>query len=256
MLIVLSPAKTLDFDSPLPPIEASDARFVRDAQILIRRLREFEVGELAELMELSPSLAELNRQRYKSWRLNHGSPSARPCVFAFAGDVYEGLKAHTLSREDLLWSQQHLRILSGLYGLLRPLDQIRPHRLEMGTRLDTERGSDLYAFWSDRLARALASELRAFSEPVLVNLASVEYFGALPQKALPSRVIQPVFQEMRGDTWKVISFMAKRARGLMARHAIEEHIDRPEGLLEFDREGYRFDLKASDSTRWVFRRTA
>lgn len=256
MLFVLSPAKTLDFESPLPPAKASTARFLPQAQTLISRLKELDVDEIARLMELSPSLAELNHERYGHWTTRHDARSARPCVLAFAGDVYEGLGAQTLDLDALSWAQQHLRILSGLYGLLRPLDRIRPYRLEMGTRLSNERGRDLYAFWGDQLARTLATELDDQAEPVLVNLASIEYFKAVPVKALGHRVIQPVFQEKRGEDWKIISFMAKRARGLMARYAIEARIDRPDGLRDFEREGYRFDPTASAGDTWVFRRAA
>ena len=254
MLFVLSPAKTLDFESPLPAIQASTARFLPQAQTLIHRLQELDVAEIARLMDLSPALGELNHERYKHWATRHDARSARPCVLAFAGDVYEGLSAQTLAPDSLSWAQQHLRILSGLYGVLRPLDRIRPYRLEMGTRLNNERGRDLYAFWGDQLAGALASELKTQAEPVLVNLASIEYFKAVPVKALAHRIIQPVFQEERGGEWKIISFMAKRARGLMARYAIEARIDRPDELRGFDREGYRFDPKASCGDTWVFRR--
>jgi cytoplasmic iron level regulating protein YaaA (DUF328/UPF0246 family) len=256
MLFALSPAKTLDFETPLPPVESTKARFLADAEQLIRVLRGLDVEAIARLMELSPALAELNHERYRLWKSRHDARSARPCALAFAGDVYEGLAAHTLDLDGLLWSQRHLRILSGLYGLLRPLDRIRPYRLEMGTRLSNERGRDLYAFWGDRIARALASELGHEPEPVLVNLASVEYFKAVPVKALACRIIQPVFQEQRGGDWKIISFMAKRARGLMVRYAIDHRIDRPEGLRDFDREGYRYDAAASDDRQWVFRRAA
>jgi cytoplasmic iron level regulating protein YaaA (DUF328/UPF0246 family) len=256
MLFVLSPAKTLDFESPLPSVETSKAAFLGEAETLIRGLRTLDAEGIARLMELSPALAELNHERYRHWRRRHDSASARPCVLAFAGDVYEGLSAQTLGVDELLWTQRHLRILSGLYGLLRPLDRIRPYRLEMGTRFANERGKDLYAFWGDRLARALSAELNGEEEPVLVNLASVEYFKAVPVKALGHRVIQPVFQEKRADAWKIVSFMAKRARGLMVRYAIDQQIDRSAGLQDFDYEGYRFDPKASDANTWVYRRTA
>jgi cytoplasmic iron level regulating protein YaaA (DUF328/UPF0246 family) len=256
MMFVLSPAKTLDFESPLPDISATEADFVDEAQRLIRRLKRCKADELAELMELSPALAALNHARYRQWARTHDPASARPCVLAFAGDVYEGLEAGGLSSEDLGWAQQRLRILSGLYGLLRPLDRIRPYRLEMGTRIDTTRGRDLYAFWGDRLAIRLRTELDAQDSPTLVNLASIEYFKAVPVKTLARPVIQPVFQERRGDSYKIISFMAKRARGLMARYAITHRIDRPEGLLDFDAEGYRFEPSASDESTWIFRRSA
>jgi cytoplasmic iron level regulating protein YaaA (DUF328/UPF0246 family) len=256
MMIVLSPAKTLDFESPLPEVNATEADFVSEADQLIRRLKRCKADEIAALMELSPALAELNHARYRQWARSHDPQSSRPCVLAFAGDVYEGLRAGELNPEDLSWAQHHLRILSGLYGLLRPLDRIQPYRLEMGTRLDTRRGRDLYGFWGERLARRLRADLDAHAQPTLVNLASVEYFKALPVRALARPVIQPVFQEQRGDGYKIISFMAKRARGLMARYAITHRIDRPEGLLDFDAEGYRFDPSASNESTWTFRRSA
>jgi len=258
MLFVLSPAKTLDFESPLPSIEATEARFLNESKALIQRLRRCSAKDLAERMSISPALAELNHGRYRDWQPEHGPDAARPCVLAFAGDVYEGLDAPSLDLASLNWCQQHLRILSGLYGVLRPLDRIRPYRLEMGTRLDTRRGHDLYSFWGDRLSRTLISDLDGHAEKALINLASVEYFKAVPLKrqAQPARLIQPVFQGQRDEGFKIISFMAKRARGLMARYAIDQRIDRPEGLLDFDLEGYRYDARASDDTQWVFRRAA
>lgn len=258
MLLVLSPAKTLDFESALPSIEATEARFLKESKTLIQRLRRCSVDDLSERMSISPALAELNHGRYRDWQPEHGPDAARPCVLAFAGDVYEGLNAPSLNLTSLDWSQQHLRILSGLYGVLRPLDRIRPYRLEMGTRLDTRRGHDLYAFWGDRLTRALIDDLDGHAERAVINLASIEYFKAVPLKrrSQPVRLIQPVFQEQRDGGFKIISFMAKRARGLMARYAIEHRIDRPEGLLDFDLEGYRYAAQASDDTQWVFRRAA
>jgi cytoplasmic iron level regulating protein YaaA (DUF328/UPF0246 family) len=207
-------------------------------------------------MDLSDALSALNVARYEAWTPKFTAQNAKQAVLAFNGDVYEGLDAKTLSAQDLDWAQTHVGILSGLYGVLRPLDRIRPYRLEMGTRLNNEQGRDLYAFWGDQLARALAGELDDKAEPVLVNLASIEYFKAVPVKALGHRVIQPVFQEKRGEDWKIISFIAKRARGLMARYAIETRIDRPEGLRDVDCEGYRVDPKASAGDAWVFRRAA
>lgn len=207
-------------------------------------------------MELSDTLAALNVARYGAWKTPFTAKNARPAVLAFNGDVYEGLEAGTLDRAGLDWAQDHLRILSGLYGVLRPLDLMQPYRLEMGTRLPNARGKDLYAFWQGRLAESLAEELAAHASPVLVNLASEEYFKAVPLKVLAHRVIQPVFQERKGTQWKVVSFHAKRARGLMARYAIEHRVDDPEALKAFDREGYAFAPASSDENTWVFRRQA
>lgn len=256
MLIVLSPAKTLDFESPLPSQPATKPRFLDDARLLVERLRAFDPPALARLMDLSDALAALNVARYEAWKPPFTAKNARPAMLAFNGDVYEGLEARTLDPDGLAWAQDHLRILSGLYGVLRPLDLMQPYRLEMGTRLDNARGKDLYAFWAGRLAESLATELARHASPVLVNLASEEYFKAVPPKVLGHRVIQPVFQDRKGTQWKVVSFHAKRARGLMARFAIDERIDDPEALKRFDREGYAFAPEASDDDAWVFRRAA
>lgn len=254
MLIVISPAKTLDFESPCDASRATTPDFLEDSRQLIEQLRTFDPPRLAQLMDLSDTLAALNVARYASWSLPFTPGNARPAFFAFNGDVYEGLEAGSLDTDQVGWAQDHVRILSGLYGLLRPLDLMQPYRLEMGTRLSSERGKDLYAFWGTRLAVALAEVLRTHQAPVLVNLASEEYFKAVPRKALGLGVIQPVFQERKGTQWKVVSFHAKRARGLMTRYAIEHRIEDPEALKGFDLEGYAFAPEASDASNWVFRR--
>lgn len=254
MLIVISPAKTLDFESPCDVARFTTPDFLEDSQLLIEQLRTFDPPRLAQLMDLSDALAALNVARYASWSLPFAPANARPAVLAFNGDVYEGLEAGTLDAEQLDWAQDHVRILSGLYGLLRPLDLMQPYRLEMGTRLSNARGKDLYAFWGTRLAGTLADVLRTHRAPVLVNLASEEYFKAVPRKALGLEVVQPVFQERKGSQWKVVSFHAKRARGLMTRYAIDHRIEDPEALKGFDVEGYAFAPEASDTSSWVFRR--
>lgn len=254
MLIVLSPAKTLDFESPLAERATTIPGFLDDSQLLVEGLRTLDPPALARLMDLSDALAALNVARYASWSLPFTTGNARPALLAFNGDVYEGLDPRSLSDGDLDWAQGRLRILSGLYGLLKPLDLMQPYRLEMGTRLSNARGKDLYAFWGDRLARALSAELAAHPSPVLVNLASEEYFKSVPLKSLGRRVVQPVFQERKGAQWKVVSFHAKRARGLMARFAIVDRLEEPEGLKRFDAEGYAFSSEASDGDTWVFRR--
>ena len=256
MLIVISPAKTLDFDTPPTVPRHTEPSFLDDSQRLVDRLAGLDRVALSELMKISDALAALNVARFASWRPPFTPRNAKQAVLAFDGDVYEGLDAASLDPAQLDWAQDHLRILSGLYGLLRPLDLMQPYRLEMGTRLENERGRDLYAFWGDRLARALAQELSASACPVLVNLASEEYFKAVPTKALGHRVVQPVFQERKGSAWKVVSFSAKRARGAMTRFAIEHRIEDPEGLKTFDVDGYAFEPKASDDDTWVFRRAA
>ena len=254
MLIVLSPAKTLDYDTPPTTDHFTQADFLDDSQGLVERMREFDPPALAELMSISDKLAALNVARFDEWSLPLAPGRAKQALLAFAGDVYDGLAAGSLDARALDWAQQHLRILSGLYGLLRPLDLMLPYRLEMGTRVSNARGRDLYAFWGERLAKTLSDTLDAHEHRVLVNLASDEYFKAVAPKAMRHPVVQPVFQERRGEAWKIVSFSAKRARGAMARFAIDYRIDDPEGLKGFDRDGYRFDAGASDASRWYFRR--
>ena len=254
MLIVLSPAKTLDFESPVLEVPTQKPEFATDAQALVRRMRAFDVGGVARLMDLSESLASLNVQRYKDYRPTPKPGQARAAVLAFDGDVYDGLKARELDADGLAFAESHLRILSGLYGVLRPLDAMQPYRLEMGTRLDTERGRDLYAWWGDKPARALRKAMKQVNAQVLVNLASQEYFGAVDVRALGERVVTPLFQERRAKGWQMVSFSAKRARGLMTRYAIDRRITDPEALKAFNLEGYAFDPEASDDQTWMFRR--
>ncbi len=252
MLIVLSPAKRLDFESPPHVPGHTQPRFLSQARPLAALLKKMDTRALATLMSISDPLAALNAARFGQWKPPFTPRNARPAVLAFAGDVYEGLDAATLDESDLDWAQDHVRILSGLYGVLRPLDLIQPYRLEMGTRLRTPKGADLYAYWGGQLSEAIDRELASHRTPVLVNLASAEYFKALAQ--LRSRVVQPVFQQRRADGWKVVAFAAKRARGMMTRYAIERRIDDPVQLQGFDTDGYRFDAKASTESSWVFRR--
>ena len=256
MLIILSPAKTLDF-SPMPPhlagLAATTPELLDQSRILVARLREFSPDALAGLMGISDALAVLNAGRYSAWSTPFTPDNAKPAALAFAGDVYEGLDASALSPADFDFAQRHVRILSGLYGLLRPLDLIQAYRLEMGTRLENPRGKDLYAFWGDRLTEALNRALPG-QAATLVNLASEEYFRAINPRRLSAPVIQPVFEDWKGGRYKVISFHAKRARGLMARFAITARLSSADGLKEFSAQGYCFDAAASDARRWVFRR--
>ena len=254
MLIVLSPAKTLDYHSPIPEVAATRPEFGSDARQLIDRLRGLSPAELARLMDLSDSLAELNVARYAAFKAAPRAPDIRPAVLAFDGDVYEGLAARALDTAGLDYAQAHLRILSGLYGVLRPLDAMQAHRLEMGTRLSTDRGRTLYAFWGDQPTEALNRALRAAGGGPLVNLASEEYFKVVHPDRLKAPVIQPVFKDRKGAAWKVISFNAKRARGLMTRWAIDHRIKDAAALKDFDREGWRFEPAESDTQTWVFRR--
>ena len=208
MLIVLSPAKTLDFETPPHVDHHTQPAFLAESRRLVDRLNALDAAQLASLMSISDTLAALNVARYARWKRPFTPRNAKQAVLAFDGDVYDGLDAHRLDARQLDWAQAHLRILSGLYGVLRPLDLMQPYRLEMGTRLANERGRDLYAFWGDRIARSLDAELASHPHPVLVNLASVEYSKAVPRPAIRHPVVQPVFQELRGGTWKVISFAA------------------------------------------------
>lgn len=252
MLIVLSPAKRLDFESAPHVTRHTQPRFLAQARPLVGLLKKMDTRELASLMSISDPLAALNAARFGQWRPPFTPRNARQAVLAFAGDVYEGLDAPSLDESDLDWAQDRVRILSGLYGVLRPLDLIQPYRLEMGTKLRNPKGADLYAYWGHRLANAIDEELSTHGTPVLVNLASAEYFKALG--GLRSRVVQPVFQQRRADGWKVLAFAAKRARGAMTRYAIERRIDDPLRLQGFDVDGYRFEPKASSESSWVFRR--
>lgn len=256
MLLLLSPAKTLDYESPLPEVDATAPKYAKRAAELIDLLRAHDADELAALMDLSPPLAELNVTRYRAFAARHTPRNSRPAVFAFNGDVYEGLDVASLGAAEIAWAQEHMAILSGLYGLLRPLDRIQPHRLEMGTRLGTARGQDLYGFWGAAIANEIDKRLRSDPHPQIVNLASEEYFKAVNRKALRAPVIQCVFEDWKGGAWKVISFHAKRARGLMARHAIRHRARTPAALRSFDAEGYAYDPSASDPDRLVFRRHA
>lgn len=254
MLIVLSPAKTLDYESPIAAVDHTVPDFIPRSAELVSVLREMPPSSIASLMKISDPLAQLNADRFAAWSKKFSTHNARPAVLAFNGDVYEGLDAGSLTPRQLGWAQQHLRILSGLYGLLRPLDLMQPYRLEMGTRLANLRGKDLYAFWGDEITQALNKALAAAKSTALVNLASEEYFKSVRPALLDVPVITPVFEDWKGGQYKIISFFAKRARGLMARYAIESKLTRPERLKDFDREGYAFDEDVSDATRWVFRR--
>ena len=254
MLIVLSPAKTLDFDTPPSLSDHSLPGFLAESERLVKRLRVFSANEIATLMGVSDQIAALNTQRFIDWAQPFTPANAKQAVLAFAGDVYSGLDAPSLSPAALRFAQDQLRILSGLYGVLRPLDLIQPYRLEMSTRLDNLRGKDLYAFWGERIANALNAAVLENKATVLVNLASEEYFKAAKEKLICVPVIQPVFEDWSSGKYKVVSFYAKRARGLMARWAIVKRLKKAESLKKFTDAGYAFDGEASTASRWVFRR--
>jgi uncharacterized protein len=254
MLFLLSPAKRLDYDTPVPELPHTRPQFVREAGQLIGELRKLTPAGVARLMDLSDALASLNVGRYQAWSSRFTVRNSRQAILAFNGDVYEGLAASTLAPADLGWAQEHIGILSGLHGLLRPLDWMQPYRLEMGTQLEVGAARNLYEFWGTRLAKELNRRLAAQTTPVLVNLASQEYARAMDRTRLKARVIDCVFEEWKGGRYKIISFTAKRARGLMARYAITHRVDTPRKLRGFDLEGYAFDAAASGADRLVFRR--
>ncbi len=254
MLFLLSPAKSLDYDTPAGDVPHTQPLFVKQSAELIKLLREYSPQQISELMDLSDTLAGLNVARYQAWSPKFTAKNAKQAVLAFNGDVYEGLDAKTLKAEDLAWAQEHVCILSGLYGVLRPLDWMQPYRLEMGTALENPQGKNLYKFWGSQIAEHLNACLQADKTPVVVNLASQEYFKAVDTKTLKARVIECVFEDWKGGKYKVISFLAKRARGLMARYAATQHLSTPKQLEKFNLEGYAFDAKASEPDRLVFRR--
>ena len=257
MLFVLSPAKALDYETPLadlPAVSPSAPLFAKPTRELIAVLREKSPQEVAALMKLSDKLARLNVARYAAWQPEPDAAHTRAAVLAFNGDVYDGLSARTLTPAQLDWAQAHVCILSGLYGVLRPLDAMQPYRLEMGTRLATLRGDSLYAFWGTRLAEYLNERQAGEAAPVLVNLASQEYFKAVDRRTLKARVLECVFEDEKNGAYKIISFYAKRARGLMARYAIEQQARTPEALKAFDADGYAWAPEASTADRLVFRR--
>ncbi|WP_204112358.1 peroxide stress protein YaaA [Shimia biformata] len=252
MLVVISPAKRLNWDPVSGP--ATEPEFKEDALRLAKTARNLSLGELQKLMSLSPDLARLNRDRFKTFEAEPDSFATRPAVFAFAGDTYVGLEAASLEGEEMDWAQDHLRILSGLYGVLRPRDAIQPYRLEMGSRLKTRRGKTLYDYWRDAPAKALNAQAEAVGTDVLVNCASQEYFGAVDPARLKLRVITPVFMEEKNGKAKIVSFFAKKARGSMARYIIQRRLTDPDGLKDFDLGGYRYQPGMSDPDRPVFLR--
>ena len=259
MLFLLSPAKSLDYDTPVrAPVlkKATDPTFTERAAELMAMLRRKTPAQVASLMGLSDKLAALNVARYAAWQPRATTDNSKPAVLAFDGDVYSGLDAKTLKAADLAWAQEHLVILSGLYGALRPLDRLQPYRLEMGTALATPRGRDLYAYWGDTVAAHLNERLAGDRAPVVVNLASLEYARVALRPSLRARVVDCRFEEGRDGSYKVISFFAKQARGLMARYAIEHRVRHPEQLQGFAAAGYALARDASGPDRLVFRRAA
>jgi len=261
MLLLLSPAKKLDYDSPVRTTLHTQPLFVEQASDLIKVLKKKSATDVAGLMKLSDALAKLNVERYAAWKPVFNQTNSRQAVLAFNGDVYEGLDAPSLSDAQLKWAQDHVALLSGLYGVLRPLDLMQPYRLEMGTRLETRKGKSLYAFWGSTIADYLNQHLaelgRGKKTPaVVLNLASEEYFKSVDLDTLQARVVQCVFQDYKNDAWKVISFHAKRARGLMARYVIEHKINSTKALQGFNAQGYAYAADQSTADKLVFRRKA
>ena len=254
MLILISPAKTLDYQSELTTKRFTQPALLEHSQLLIREARKLSAPQIKALMGISDKLADLNATRFHDWHPDFTPDNARQAILAFKGDVYTGLQAETFSEADFDFAQQHLRMLSGLYGVLRPLDLMQPYRLEMGIRLENPRGKDLYQFWGDEITNTLNAALEAQGDDVVINLASDEYFRSVKPKALAGRIIKPVFLDEKNGKFKVISFYAKKARGLMSRYIIENRLSKPEQLTEFDSEGYFFDAENSSAEELVFKR--
>lgn len=254
MLSVISPAKTLDFETPPTTEHVTQPDFLKQSQALITILRDYSPQQISELMGISDKLAGLNAARFVEWRPPFTLSNAKPAAQAFQGDVYTGLQADNFSEAENRYAQSHLRILSGLYGLLRPLDLIQAYRLEMGTKLPNSAGNDLYAYWQPILTPALNEAIAESGSNVLVNLASNEYFKAVDTKQLNARVITPVFKDEKNGTFKIISFYAKKARGLMSAWMIQQQVNDPDELKAFDVAGYCFDASASQGDTFVFTR--
>lgn len=250
MLVVISPAKRLDWAER--DVVATEPDYQEDAIRLVKTARNLTLGDLQKLMDISPDLARLNRDRFKSFEPEPTADVTRPAALAFAGDTYQGLEAGSLDADEMAWAQDHLRILSGLYGLLRPLDLIQAYRLEMGSKLKTRRGTSLYDYWRDDLSKGLNAQAADIGTEVLVNCASQEYFGAVAPKALKLRVVTPVFMEDKGPAPKIVSFFAKKARGAMARYIVQNRLTDAEALNDFDIGGYEFRADLSEPNKPVF----
>ena len=252
MLTLLSPAKTLDYETPSQTKTATMPKLLDQSALLVDELREFTSADLSALMGISGRLGTLNRNRFANWETPFTKGSAKQAVLAFMGDVYEGLEAASFSADDFKFAQKHLRILSGLYGVLRPLDLMLPYRLEMGTKLKTERGNNLYEFWGDGITEELNKQLRTIKSTTVINLASIEYFKSVNVNALNAEVLAPTFLDRRGDTYKIISFYAKKMRGRMASWIIRNQVDDIKQLRKFKFEGYKFSSDLSTPEKPAF----
>lgn len=254
MLIVISPSKTLDYETPTKTKRSTKPVFLQDSEELVTQLRGMSTGRIAKLMHISPTLAELNRNRYHDWHIPFTKSNAKQAILAFKGDVYAGLDAVSLAEDDLAFAQIHLRILSGLYGALRPLDLMQAYRLEMGTGLKNSRGTDLYAFWGEKITNELNKDLKKTGDGILINLASSEYFKSVNGDTLKASVITPDFREKKNGRYRFFSFYGKKARGLMSRYIIKNRLTDPEDIKSFNLEGYRYNKGLSSADKWVFSR--
>lgn len=254
MLTVISPAKTLDYKTSALTADFTQPAHLHQSRKLVRRLRELNSADLSKLMGVSSNIADLNVERFRRWKTPFKPDNAKQALFAFKGDVYIGLDAESMSSENVEFAQIHLRMLSGLYGLLRPLDLMQPYRLEMNTSLATEQGRNLYQFWNTRITKALNAEMKAIRSDVLVNLASIDYFKSVKSKSIRGQVITPVFKDYKDGKLQIIGFFAKKARGLMARYIIDNEINQVSEIKNFDWQGYSYDPAISTEQEWVFTR--
>lgn len=254
MLLLISPAKTLDFASSAPTADFTQPDFLKQSRQLIKELRGLSPQDISTLMSISDKLGVLNFDRFAEWHTPFTQGNAKQALFAFQGDVYTGMAADNFSPQDIAFAQQHLRILSGLYGLLRPLDLMQAYRLEMGTRFANSRGKNLYEFWGETITAAINAQLAELQSTVVINLASNEYFGAVKPKGLNGEIITPVFKELKNGQYKIVSFFAKKARGLMSAYIIQQRIAEPEQIKQFAVAGYSFNSALSSERNWVFTR--
>lgn len=254
MLLVISPAKTLDYDTPAKTRTCTVPDYLDDSRQLIERARRYSALDIAELMQVSMKIAELNFERFAAWHTPFTAENAKQAVLAFKGDVYSGLDAQTFSAADFKFAQAHLRILSGLYGLLRPLDLMQPYRLEMGRKVDTERGSNLYQFWGATITEGLNRQLKKLRTPYLINLASNEYFKSVKPRQLNGEIITPEFKDWKNGQYRMFGVYAKKARGQLSRFVIQNRLTDPQAMKAFDRDGYSFNEHLSSGNKWVFTR--
>ena len=254
MLAIISPAKTLDFESPSTTRKHSVPVLLNESTQLIDKLRQKAPQDIADLMRISSKLAELNYDRYAAWQPDFSCKNAKQAILAFKGDVYLGLEAETYSQRDFTWAQKHLRILSGLHGILKPLDLIQPYRLEMGTQLGTKKGRDLYQFWGDKVTDELNSAIADQRQALLINLASIEYFNVVDATKIDARIITPKFLDLKNGRYKFLSFFAKKARGLMASYIVKHRVSTLKALKNFDWHGYRYSEELSTADEWTFLR--